>query len=171
MPPVTPVEGHDIPEPYKSLLVHARDMTPTLEDAYHKSIELRVLRRALAGGVYSRQVVLVPEGSASPVVFGASRIHLEHFPPEARRLVLEGKQPFGAILRAQGIEHAGHPDAYIQVTADAVIDSALGLTGRNLLYGRRNVIVDARQKTLAEVVEILPPSNGIAYLERNRGKR
>ena len=171
MPAVMQVEGRDIPEPYRSLLVHERDMTPTLEDACRRSIQLRVLQYTFDHEVFSRQVVLLPEGGQSPVEFGASKIYLEHLPSEARRLVLERRHPLGGILRAQGIAHAGRPGAYIQVTADDVIVSALQLEGPNLLYGRRNVIIDGRRRTLAEVVEILPPWNGTWQAEQDRGRR
>ena len=170
LPAVTRVDGGDIPEPYRSLLVHDRDMTPTLERAHDRSIHLRVLRRALAGNVLSRQVVLVPEGSSVPAAFGAIKIHLEHFPDEAKPLVLEGKQPLGAILRTQGIEHRGHPEAYLQVTADALIHNALGLAAPATLYGRRNTLVDAAGRTLAQVIDILPPRNGNSNTERNRAQ-
>jgi 3-hydroxyacyl-CoA dehydrogenase len=61
------------------------------------------------------------------------------------------------ILRTQGMAHESRPDAYIQVTADALINSALDLTGAAVLYGRRNVLLDASKNTLARVLEILPP--------------
>jgi len=170
LPAVTRVEGDAIPEPYRSLLVHDRDMTPTLERAHDRSILLRVLRRALVGDVLSRQVVLVPEGSSVPAAFGAIKIHLEHFPDEAKPLVLEGKQPLGAILRAQGIEHRGRPEAYVQITADALIHGALGLMEPVRLYGRRNTLVDAAGRTLAQVIDILPPKNGNSNTERNRAQ-
>ncbi|HXA05898.1 MAG TPA: hypothetical protein VNY30_13705, partial [Bryobacteraceae bacterium] len=80
LPLVTRVNGWDMPEPYRSLLVHNRDMTPTLERAHNQSIQLRVLRRALTGDLLTRQVVLVAEGGQVPVAFGAIKIHLEHFP-------------------------------------------------------------------------------------------
>lgn len=162
LPSVVPVAGSEVPEPYRSLLVHERDMTPTLEGAYGRSIHLRVLQRSLAEGVLSREVVLVPEGSAKPVAFGVIKINLEHFPQAARELVLEGQDPLGAILRGQAIEHASHPDTYLRVHADTLISKALGLSGTGVLYGRRNVITDGAGRTLAHVVEILPPSNGFA---------
>ena len=171
LPAVARVDGRDMPEPYRSLLVHNRDMTPTLERAHDRRIRLRVLRSTVADDVLSRQVVLVAEGSEVPVAFGASKIHLEHFPEDARPLVLEGKQPLGAILRSQGIEHAGRPEVFLEVTADALIHNALGLTEPARLYGRRNMLVDAAGRTLAEVVEILPPGNGNSNTERNRAKR
>jgi chorismate-pyruvate lyase len=170
LPAVARVDGWDMPEPYRNLLVHNRDMTPTLERAYDRSIQLHVLRSTLAGGVLTRQVVLVAEGSQVPVAFGASKIHLEHFPEDAKPLVVEGKQPLGAILRTQGIEHAGCPEVYLQVTADALIHFALSLTKPATLYGRRNSLVDAAGRTLAQVVEILPPRNGNSNTERNRAQ-
>jgi chorismate-pyruvate lyase len=170
LPAVMRVDGGDIPEPYRSLLVHDRDMTPTLERAHDRSILLRVLHRALVGEVLSRQVVLIPEGSQAPAAFGAIKIHLEHFPDEAKPLVLEGKQPLGAILRTQGIEHKGRPEAYVQITADAFIHDALGLAEPARLYGRRNTLVDAAGRILAQVIDILPPRNGNSNAERNRAQ-
>src|ERR1700704_80374 len=98
LPAVVRVDGSDVPEPYRSLLVHDRDMTPTLEEAYSSAIELRVLAYSRRGNVFSRQIVLIPEGGARVVVFGAIKIYLEYFHAEAKRLVLERKQPLGTIL-------------------------------------------------------------------------
>jgi chorismate-pyruvate lyase len=159
LPAVVRVEERDVPEPYKSLLVHTRDMTPTLAGFYDRGIQLRVLRHALRRDVFSREIVLVLEGDERPVVFGAIKIYLERFPAEARRLVEEMKQPLGTILQTQGIVHASRPEAYIQVMADAAINGALGLTGSHRLYGRRNGLWNASQQALAQVVEILPPAD------------
>jgi chorismate-pyruvate lyase len=158
LPSVVRVEGGDVPEPYRSLLVHDRDMTPTLENACGRSVELRVLQYSLSDGVFSRQIVLVPEGGAKAVVFGAIKIYLQYFPPEAKRLVVERRHPLGTILRTQGISHTSRPDAFFQVEADAAINGALGLAGEHVLYGRRNVLLDSSQNTLARVLEILPPA-------------
>ena len=159
LPTAVGVAAGDVPEPYKSLLVHDRDMTPTLADAYGRGVQLVVLKHTLRDDVFSRQIVLVLEDNQRPVVFGAIKIYLQHFPDEARRLVLEMKQPLGTILQTQGIGHTSRPEAYIQVTADATINSSLGLTGSHLLYGRRNVLWNDSQEPLAKVVEILPPSS------------
>jgi chorismate-pyruvate lyase len=158
LPAVVRVEDRHVPEPYKSLLVHKRDMTPTLAGFYDRGIQLRVLRHSLRRDVFSREIILLLEGDEMPVVFGAIKIYLERFPVEARRLVLEMKQPLGTILQTQGIVHASRPEAYIQVTADATINGALGLTGSHRLYGRRNGLWNESQQALAQVVEILPPA-------------
>src|SRR5947209_20447537 len=84
LPSVVRIAGSDMPEPYRTLLVHERDMTPTLEDACGRSIELRVLKYALRGGVLSRQIDLIAEGGGKAVLFGAIKSYAQHFPPAAR---------------------------------------------------------------------------------------
>ena len=158
LPSVVKIEGSDVPAPYRQLLVHKHDMTPTLKEAYQRKIHLRVLKYFVRAKVYSRQIVLLLEDD-TPVEFGAIKIYLEHFPPRARRLILEKKQPLGTILHTQGIAHTSRPAAYIQVTADDVISDALHLTAPCLLYGRRNMLFDSSQNVLAQIVEILPPSS------------
>ncbi len=159
LPHLVRVEGSDVPEPYKSLLVHDRDMTPTLAAAYGRNIQLRILRKRRRQGVFSREIVLEPEGNGRRILFGAIKIYLELFSPEARRLILECKQPFGTILQEQGIVHSSRPEAYIQVDADDVINHALGLTGHAILYGRRSALWNTSQHALAQVLEILPSSS------------
>jgi chorismate-pyruvate lyase len=160
LPGAVEIGGEEMPKPYRSLLVHACDMTPTLEGFYRQGIHVRVLKRHLYESVFARQVVLALDGEERPVEFGAIKIYLEHFPSRARELILEEKRPLGAILHSQGIEHASCPKAFFHITPDAMISGVLHLTGLNLLYGRRNVLLDSSERTLAEIIEILPPLAG-----------
>ena len=171
MPRVTRIEGRDMPAPYRSLLVHERDMTPTLQDAYGGGIRLHVLAYQLRDNVVSRQVALVVDGRERPVAFGAIKIDLEYFPGHARHLVLELKQPLGTILRTQRIGHISRPDVFVRVESDALINGALQLNGACQLFGRRNVILNSEERVLAEVVEILPPSNGFFTSGERSGPR
>jgi chorismate-pyruvate lyase len=155
--PASPVEAEEVPQPYRRLLVHADDMTPTLEAYHGEEIHLRVLGKIQDGDTYSREVVLLLNESGRPVEFGAIVIHLAHFPPAARRAILEGWQPLGTILRRHQIRHRSAPQAFLRVTPDAVIRQALGLTGESTLYGRHNVLLDGEERLLAEIIEILPP--------------
>jgi chorismate-pyruvate lyase len=120
-------------------------------------MNLRVLKYALDEEVFSRQILLIPEGSESPVVFGAIKIYLDEFPTAARNLVLERKLPLGTILETQAIKHFSRADAFFEVEADASICSALGITGSVRLYGRRNILGNSTGRKLAQVLEILPP--------------
>jgi len=157
-----------VPEPYRGLLVHKNDMTPTLETARGGRLHLRVIRRTVSEGLMSRLVVLETDESQMPVEVGAIRIHLDRLPESARTLVLALHDPFGAILRDHRIEHTSQPGAYFEITPDALIAEALGTNGVKKLYGRRNTIMDRTGRVLAEVVEILPPSPDATSL--NEGK-
>ncbi len=166
LPTVMQVDGQDVPEPYRSLLVHENDMTPTLESAYTSRVHLRVLNYTVTDDVFSRQIVLFLEGSEKKVEFGAIKIYLKYFPPQARRLLLERKQPLGTILKGESVAHVSRPVAYLRVTSDTVINSALNLPGTYSLYGRRNAMFDPSGNTLAQIIEILPPSNHVALSGR-----
>src|ERR1051326_1024566 len=65
------LEGDEMPEPYKQLLVHQRDMTPTLKAYYKDSIEIEVLRRDQRGDFYFREVLLVLCETRQIIEFGA----------------------------------------------------------------------------------------------------
>ena len=158
LPPVQRVEGLDVPEPCRQLLVHDSDMTPTLEAFHGERIHLRMLARWLDGVSYSRQVVLTLNGSARPVEFGAIVIHLEHFPPAAREEVLEGRRPLGTILHDHRIAHQSRPLSFIRVTSDRIMNEALHLPEPRALYGRRNIIRGGDGNELATIIEILPPT-------------
>jgi chorismate-pyruvate lyase len=158
LPSAVEVDGSGVPEPYRSLLVHQHDMTPTLEAAYQQRIYLRLLKRIVSGDVVLRQVVLVLDSDEQPVEFGAIRIHLKRLSTEARQQILEGRLPLGRVLQDSGIEHRSRPAAYFHVEPDPQICAALNLKSAQRLYGRRNRLFIPSGEVLAEVVEILPPS-------------
>ena len=156
LPRIEVVQGADVPQPYKTLLVHKHDMTPTLRGFYGRAIHLQVLRRQQRDDFYFREVVLLLEGSGAPVEFGAIKINLSLFPPAARRHILEERLPLGQILHEHGIPHSSRPKAFLRIFSDDLINQALGLNGVQELYGRRNTLSDSVQRPLAEIVEILP---------------
>lgn len=158
LPAVAQIDGQIMPEPYKGLLVHEKDMTSTLERHYQQSIHLRVLQRTLQGGLYSRLVVLVSDRDERAVEFGAIEIRLQHFHPEARQMILEGKRPLGAILYEQGITYSSRPAAFLQIAADSYMKRILGLADATRLFGRRNVLLGSSTEVLAHILEVLPPS-------------
>src|SRR5258708_40329644 len=45
LPPIERLAGEQVPEPYRSLLVHDTDMTPTLESFHGARIHLQILNR------------------------------------------------------------------------------------------------------------------------------
>lgn len=157
LPPIEAVPGDTVPEPYRTLLVHQDDMTPTLEKFHGAKIHLTVMRSQQRGDFYFREVVLALDGSDRPVEFGAIKMNLALFSAAARKLILEEREPLGHILRDCAVAHASRPKAYLRVTSDEFINRALRIKGRHTLYGRRNTHFDTQQRALAEIVEILPP--------------
>jgi chorismate-pyruvate lyase len=156
LPPLNQVDGEAVPEPYRTLLVHQNDMTPTLEKVHGGPVHLQVLGRRRKGDAYFREVILRLDGSNQPVEFGAIKINLERFTPAARRQILEEHLPLGHILHEYKIPHTSRPSAYLRLASDKLINEVLGLTGAQVLYGRRNTLYDPQQRSLAEIVEILP---------------
>jgi chorismate-pyruvate lyase len=159
LPPFEVLDGEEVPEPARSLLVHYNDMTPTLEAFYGEQIALRVLGRRRRGNEYSREVALFLKDSKRPVEFGANRIQLDRFPPAARQLILQEREPLGYILRDFNITHTCQPNAFLRLASDRLINSVLGLQGAQTLYGRHNQLFDPEGRLISEVVEILRDPN------------
>ena len=158
LPRAAPIAGEAMPEPYRSLLVHRKDMTPTLEAYHGDPIHLRVMKWRLdEDQAYWRQVVLELNGKRLPVEFGAIVIYTRHFPEPARQAILEGYRPLGTLLREYQVEHLSSPRAFLRVEADEEISAALGMNEPQPLYGRRNVMRGAGDCVLADILEILPP--------------
>ena len=158
LPRVTQLSGEEMPEPYRHLLVHSRDMTPTLEAFHGHKLIITVLSREREESSYYREVLLRPALETPPVEYGVIRIHLDKLPSGARAAVLAEERPFGDILQTEAIGHLSWPQAFFQIEADDHIGRVLGLRPPATLYGRRNVLVDGSRRLLAEVIEVLPPA-------------
>jgi chorismate-pyruvate lyase len=158
LPPMDQVDGEAVPQPYRQLLVHQRDMTPTLEAFHGGDIHLRVLGRRQTNDEYFREVVLLLDGTDQPVEFGAIKINLGLFTPDTRKQILEEQRPLGHILQECAVKHSSWPKAFLRIASDPLINEALQLTGAHILYGRRNTLFDPEGRPLAEIVEILPPT-------------
>ena len=159
LPGIEPVEGAALPEPYRSLLVHERDMTSTLAQFHGSAIGLRVLHRHNAGDAYYREVLLLAKRSGQPVEYGAIKIHLGQFPGPARDAITAAAAPLGQLLHDHGIGHLSRPGGFLRIECDDHIGGLFGLDDRPVLYGRRNTLYDGTGgHRLAEIVEILPPA-------------
>lgn len=159
LPTLTVIADAAMPEPYRQLLAHTRDMTPTLEKHHGVKLRLRVLDRHESSGLLARMVVLESmEAPHFPVEFGAIRIHLERFGRAVQGQILACQVPLGTLLNKYSIAHSCRPAAYFAVAADAIIGAALQLSGGPTLYGRFNTLYDPTGAPLAEVVEILAPT-------------
>jgi hypothetical protein len=146
-----------IPQPQQNLLVHVDDMTSTLTRHYGEPISLRVLGRQHDPQWYRRHIVLETAQSRRPVEYGAIRILLPLLSDAARREVLAAQTPLGAVLARHGLKHHHCPGGFFKIRSNHLIEQSLALPAPAWLYGRCNCISDGAGRTVAEVVEILPP--------------
>ena len=93
LPPHEILDGAEVPEPYRTLLVHGGDMTSRLEEFHRAPMTLRVLHREEDERAYRREVLLCAKDSGLPVEYGAIEIQLEAFAPEMRGEILAGRLP------------------------------------------------------------------------------
>ena len=157
LPRIEFIPGDAVPEPFRALLVHQKDMTPTLEEFHQSRIHLEILSSDPRGGYYFREVILRLDHDEAPVEFGANKIHLGAFPEEAQELILLEQVPLGRILKDCEVRHQTAAKHFLRVEPDELIARALELEQPTTLYGRKVVISDLQGRPLSEIVEILPP--------------
>jgi chorismate-pyruvate lyase len=158
LPGIREIAAAEMPDPYRRLLVHDRDMTTTLEAFHGVRTHLRLLTSKAEGGVYRREVVLALAGFEKPVEFGAVTIQIELLPPDARQAVINAQRPLGGVLVGHGVKFTSRPKAFISIEPDETICKVLEIERRSTtLYGRCNALLDAQGRVLADIVEILPP--------------
>jgi|ERR1700761_689737 len=152
------VRPDEIDEPFNTLLVHSRNMTPTLEQFVGCRIKLAVLRSEHRRDVLLRQVLLLMENfRRTPLVLGNIKINLNNLPESARALVLDGVIPFGTILREEQIEHQNEPAGFFGVRLSEPLSNYFGAHSAQVTYGRYRNISAGNKATLAQVMEILSP--------------
>lgn len=152
------IPGEAMPEPYRSLLVHERDMTSTLEDYHGGELHIEVLSRRRRGHAYFREVILRLDRGDRPVEFGAIRMSLDRFEPDVQQLILAEHLPLGHILKVLRVPHYGRPHAFFRVHSDDLMNRAFLLSEAAVLYGRRNTLCDPEGRAFSQIVEILPPA-------------
>jgi chorismate-pyruvate lyase len=158
LPAIEQIREEELPRPYRELLAHQHDMTPTLEKFHGDKIHIHALRRDQRNGYYFREVVLELDRDDTPVEFGAIKINLNLFTARARQLILGEREPLGHILADCEVVHSSRPKAYLKLEADELIGGALRVERGTFLFGRRNTLFDPQMQPLAEIVEILPPA-------------
>jgi len=156
LPRIEAIAGSTMPEPYRSLLVHNNDMTPTLERFHAGEIYIHALSSEQRDGSYFREVVLHRASDDQPVEFGANCINLGLFSPEARWMILQEKVPLGRILKDHQIGHSTRTLGFFHIEPDELIAEALQLAAPVSLYGRQAMLCDSQERPLSQVVEILP---------------
>lgn len=166
-PELKMLDGDEMPEPAKQLLVHDNDMTPTLIDYFRDGIYLTVLHQEEEHLVIKREVILHLMGCGNPVEFGAIKIDISCMSDHVRNEIRMGKKPLGGILAEYNVIHSSHPSGFFEVSSDDVMQRAFDFHDKPVLYGRCNTLLYENGNTLAEVVEVLPPLESLLKLRKD----
>jgi len=152
----TVLEAAELPQPYRMLLAHDRDMTGTLEAYFRQPVTLKVYSKYLEGNRLFRQVVLEGAEDHQPKEFGAICIDLSCFEGKARQIVAECSVPLGRVLREHHVAYISNPSAFLSVKPSDFVRHALNATTAPL-YGRKNELCTPDGRSIAHIIEILPP--------------
>lgn len=157
VPEITPLFEQYLPEPYRLLLVHQRNMTPTLEEYHGGTIYIERINVFSDEEETTREVVLRRDSDAKPLEYGVSRTFRSRLPPEALFLLDDGRLPLGTILRVCDCEHTVQPSGFFKIRPTPFFADVFEVDDAAYLYGRRNMLVGLDGRPIAEVCEILPP--------------
>ena len=154
-PAATAIAPDRIPQPYRSLLVHQRDMTLTLEEHFGGRVALRPLATFTAGPWYYRRVLLAQEYSGRPVEMGAIRMKLAALPRKVQAEIRRNQVPLGRLLRDAGVDFTSMPREFFAVVPNPEMMGVFWMREPRTLYGRRTeVLLDG--KAIGDIVEVLP---------------
>lgn len=155
-PPVaTAIAPEQIPQPYRSLLVHQRDMTLTLEAHFGGRVALRPLTTFISGPWYYRRVLLAQEYSGRPVEMGAIRMKLAALPRPVQAEIRRNQVPLGRILRDGGVDFTSVPREFFAVVPNPEMMGVFWMREPRTLYGRRTEVL-VGGKAIGDIVEVLP---------------
>lgn len=155
-PELNAVAAAELPEPYRTLLVHDADMTSTLKRYHGGSLVLKRLHLEQGADALDREVVLCKESSAKPVEYGVIRIMLAPFEPQAREAIVAGEKPLGQILDDFSVAYVSRPSEFFCIPSVPYLDELLADAGVANRYGRVNTLTKPNGELLAKVLEILP---------------
>jgi hypothetical protein len=150
------IAPEQMPEPYRSLLVHNHHMTVTVEAYYGSLVNVRVLERRHDGDTYARKILLKLRSNGRVVLFGIPRIHVQFCSEPVRAAILREDTPLGRILIEHDVLRRIEPTAYFRVTTGPMVTQWFGLPAPRETYGRLGIIHCDEQPAI-ELLEILAP--------------
>jgi chorismate-pyruvate lyase len=148
--------GEDVPEPYRSLLVHEHHMTVTVEDYHGGPVDVRILQRRQDGMLYARKILLVHRASGKVVLCGIVRIDLAACSPAVADAIVVGQTPLGRILIENDVLRRIEPTAYLRAIPGPAPMTWFGMSDPTPLYGRL-AIIHCDERPAVELLEVVRP--------------
>lgn len=133
------VSPAEVPEPFKSLLVHNNHMTTSLEAFHGAPVRLEVIEQRLDGEIYQRKILLTIAPNRV-VEVGVVRILLQLVPPAAREEILKQERPLGDILIRHDVLRSIEPRWFFRFDGPPALLSAFDRPLEGPVYGRVGII-------------------------------
>jgi len=146
---------HEIPEPYRELLVHHNHMTVALERWYDSPVEVVVLGETYADPFYGRLIQLRLAGTERVVEYGIMQIDLSVCGAQARQAILKHSAPLGRILIADAILAEVHYDSFLEFAPNQRIMQALAIDETKPFFGRL-ASIESNGGHAVDLLEIMP---------------
>jgi hypothetical protein len=156
VPELLRLSSEQVPEPFRSLLCHASNMTPKLANFHKSNIDLKVIKANILDQQLCRLVLLL-DADGTPVEMGLIRIILKHIPNSIYSEVVNGSRPLGTLLIEAQVNQTCHPQGFFSVQSDNFFEELFQLKESCLMYGRCNLLKNPDGEIIAEVMEVLPP--------------
>src|SRR5262249_23703505 len=146
----------DVPEPYRSLLVHEQHMTVTVEEFYRSPVDVVVLDRRRDGDTYARKILLKLRADGRNVQSGIVRIRVDLCSEPVRDAILAERTPLGRILIEHDVLRRIEPTAYFRLRPGPYLRNWFGRPDPFATYGRLGIIHCDGQPAI-DLLEVLAP--------------
>lgn len=150
------VAADDVPPPYHELLVHEHHMTVTMEAHHGCAVDVRVLRKVIAGRHYARMILLERSSDRRVVQFGIMRVSFAHLSEAVRRDVESEAIPLGRVLIQHDVLRRIRLSTLWRVTPGADLCRYFGLAGTRPTFGR-TALIDCNDEPAVELLEVVAP--------------
>lgn len=151
------VPGSLVPEPYKSMLVHDRHMTITMEQYHGCAVDVHVLDRTTdADGIYGRKIILTRHGTDIPVQFGIVRFDFQYVTDAVRQEIISEETPLGRVLINHNVLRHIDLGAILKIKAGPGLAEHLKMEPGQTTYGRLATIF-CNKRPAVDLLEISTP--------------
>jgi chorismate-pyruvate lyase len=149
------VNGNQMPEPYKSLLVHQRHMTVTLEKYWQTLTELHVVDLWEHHPYYTRRIYLTTRDSQRPVEYGLVQLDFNACSEQIQQAIRARQIPLGRILKQNDVPTEINCRSYFKIIPSQANIEAFDLNSDGPMYGRyADVEFDGKHAMI--LIEVMP---------------
>jgi chorismate-pyruvate lyase len=151
------ISASNVPEPFRTLLVHPNHMTVTVEKFFRDRVEVLVRDVNRSNREYARDIRLALSASGRIVQLGVVMIDLSVLSPPVRDAILAERTPLGRVLIEHGVLTVIEPVQFLKVLPGPELCREFECPFPAVTYGRIGVIT-ADGHPAVEVLEIMTPN-------------